>query len=206
MCRCVYTYTSFCRVCVLCGVQTAWLCLDKYNVYSAPLERGYNRRHRFKTKVLKLVGLHSGPNYGDPVWPYLQERAFFLQNPGDVRDTLRNSKLKQKHYDNLRQFCDAFTSFSVEHCQQDIEAYLMRCFDELLVGWNRLKGETFFSYAWLLRYFLTTIHSPLLSYLKPKTCKRRDQKYQLKLNAIRFPSNGEIPGCGFPKTHFRCVR
>ena len=26
------------------------------------------------------------------------------------------------------------------------------------------------------------------------------------LNAIRFPSNGEIPGCDFLKTHFRCVR
>ena len=206
MCRCVFTYTSYCRVCVLCGVQTTWLCLDQYNIYSAPLERGYNRRHRFKTKVLKLVGLHSGPAHGDPVWPYLQQRSIFLQTPGDVRDCLRHSNLKQKHYDNLRQFCDAFTCFRVEHCQQEIETYLMRCFDELLVGWNRLKGETFFSYAWLLRYFLTTIDSPLLAYLKPKTCKRRDLKYLKKWNAIRFPNSDGTLYCDSPESRSHCVR
>ena len=207
MCRCVFTFTQYSRICRLCGVETPWLCLDQYNIYSAPLERGYNRRHRFRVKVQKLVGLHSGPASQDPVWAYLDQRRFFLHTPSDIRDLLRTSPLKQKHYDNLRTFCDAFTHFRVEHCQYQVKEYLLHQFDSMYAGWNSLREQTFFSYAWLLRHFLTQAKSPLVAYLKPKTCRRRHMKYVKKLELItQSRGNGETRCYVTLKTHFRCEK
>ena len=108
-----YVYSSWCKTCKLCGLESVFLSLDKYNVFSAPLERGYNRAQRFRMKVDKLLCLHNGPNSTDPIWKYLDSRKLFLHTPFDVRQTIRRSTLKQKHYDALRIFTEAFTNFRV---------------------------------------------------------------------------------------------
>ena len=97
MCKHHFLYTEYTRVCKVCGVENSILRVDRYNVYAAPLNRGYNRKQRFKIKVDKLLGLHSGPQCLDPVWKHLDERQLTLNSPFDVRECLRSSKLKNKH-------------------------------------------------------------------------------------------------------------
>ena len=144
-------------------------------------------------KVDKLLGLHSGPNAADPVWSYLNSQKATLTSPASVRYILRMSGLKNKHYDCLRIFCDAFTQFDVSHNQLTTYKYLMNMFDSLFMLWNTYSEQkSFFSYAWLMRYFLTNIDSSLLVYLKPQTCKSRHLKYLSKLAFIRSRRNCEI--------------
>lgn len=191
------------KVCHECGVEQRILRLDVYNVNSAPLDRGYNRRQRYRTKVDKLIGLHSGPHCDDAIWVYLDKHRITLNTPFDVRECLRASSLKNKHYDSIRTFSDAFTTFRVEHNQIDVKRYLMNSFDHLYSAWSTCFENSFFSYAWLLRYFLEQIDSKLTVYLKPKTCKRRNAKYLLKIKAIRSRNSDETTRHAMLKTRSR---
>ena len=202
MCVHEWLHGSCTRVCKCCGLERPVLHLDIYNVNSAPIERGYNRRQRFKVKVDKLLGLHTGPDCNDPVWLHLEKHKLILNTPFDVRECLRSSRLKNKHYDNLRAFVDAFTLFRVPHCQLKTKQYLLSSFDVLYGGWNTCYENSFFSYAWLLRHFLVAYNSPLVVYLKPKTCKRRNAKYLGKMKVIQSRRNGGIPSCGIAKIRF----
>ena len=201
MCQHHFLHTSCSKVCIDCGVEHRVIRVDNYNVFAAPLNRGYNRKQRFKIKVDKLLGLHSGPQCRDPVWKYLDDRRVTLNSPFDVRECLRSSKLKNKHYDNVRSFTDAFTNFSVVHNQSEVKTYLLHAFDVMFGKWNSVGHDSFFSYAWLLRYFLNKIRSPLTAYLKPQTCKRRHAKYIKKMKSIQFPPYDGILNCVMLENH-----
>ena len=180
-----WVFFSCFKVCRQCGVANSTLVLDTFNINSAPLFRGYNRRSRFSLKVRKLLGLHSGPEYDDPVWKYLDSQKVTLNSPFDVRAALRGSPLKNKHYDSLRSFCDVFTDFRSDVLTPDpIRRSLLFMFDRMYARWNSSGMEKFFSYAWLLRRFLKEINCSLVIYLKPKTCKRRDIKYSEMMSML----------------------
>jgi len=189
-CEHVYVYTSWCKTCTLCGSESYHLALDTYNVFSAPLERGYSRVQRFKMKVDKLLALHSGPNCADPIWKYLDSRKLFLNTPFDVRQCIRRSKLKLKHYDCVRIFTDTFTNFKISNSGRRHSSTLthkkklLQLFEKLHHSWMQGVGPSgsFFSYDWVLRHFLEKENSPLVVYLKPKTCRQRDLKYKTRLH------------------------
>ena len=203
MCVHQWLHTSCTKVCRVCGVEFKMMHLDTFNINSAPLERGYNRRQRYKVKVDKLMGLHSGPRSDDPVWAHLDKHKLTLNTPFDVRECLRSSSLKNKYYDNIRAFSDAFTEFHIAHSQCDVKSYLMKSFDNMYCGWCNRSEESFFSYAWLLRYYLEGIKSELVVYLKPRTCNRRHAIYLSKMNSILSRCNGGTQNCVPSKTHSR---
>ena len=179
VCDHVFVYTSWSKTCVLCGLEHYLISLDTYSVFSAPLEHGYSRVHRFRMKVDKLLALHSGPNLLDPIWKFLEARKIFLNTPFDVRQCIRRSKLTLKHYDCIRIFTDTFTDFRIEKCcPMRLKDKLVNKFDKLHYNWVQLDQHSFFSYDWILRFFLEAIRSPLVVYLKPKTCRQRDMKYR----------------------------
>ena len=184
MCQHEYVFTSWNKTCILCGLEKYFLSLDTYSVFSAPLERGYSRAQRFRIKIDKLLGLHSGPNCEDPIWRYLDSRKLFLSNPFDVRQCIRSSSLKLKHYDCVRIFSNAFTPFrvTVQTTSLALKKTLLAKFDTLYYRWIQMNCSSFFSYDWILRYFLEQLQSPLVVYLKPKTCRKRDKKYREKLH------------------------
>ena len=199
MCKHVFVYTSWCKTCTLCGSESYFLALDTYSVFSAPLERGYSRIQRFKIKIDKLLALHSGPNCGDPIWKYLDSRKLFLNTPFDVRQCIRRSKLKLKHYDCIRIFTDAFTNFRVNTSNSLVlKNTLVDLFDKLYYKWMQLNKNSFFSYDWVLRYFLENMKSPLVVYLKPKTCRQRDLKYRTRLNNFEKRVELRVMGSKYP--------
>ena len=188
MCKHIFVHFPSVKVCTACGTAERVLCLDTFNLNSAPLYRGYNRRSRFSLKVRKLLGLHGGPSYEDPVWKYLNSQRVTLNSPFDVRASLRTSSLKNKHYDSIRNFCDVFTDLRTVSDPEPIKRRLFFKFDRMYAKWNASSETKFFSYAWILRRFLNEINSPLVCYLKPPTCRRRDAKYTALLNNIQTTS------------------
>ena len=184
MCQHAYVYSSWAKTCVNCGIESYFISLDTYSVYSAPLERGYSRSQRFRIKLDKLLALHSGPNCEDPIWKYLDSKKLFLNNPFDVRQCIRSSKLKLKHYDCVRIFSNAFTPFRVTLGKSPLvlKKILLRKFETIFYRWMQTECTSFFSYDWILRYFLEELKSPLVVYLKPKTCRKRNKKYIDKLH------------------------
>ena len=184
MCRHEYVYTTWNKTCTRCGLETCFLSLDTYSMFSAPLERGYSRSQRFRIKLDKLLTLHSGPNCEDPIWSYLSSRKLFLNNPFDVRQCIRCSKLKLKHYDCIRIFTNAFTSYRIKLNKPPLalKNTLTKKFDDLYYRWLNMNDMSFFSYDWVLRFFLEELKSPLVVFLKPQTCSKRDKKYRERLH------------------------
>ena len=170
-------WTGYSTVCTQCGVEIMSIELDNFSSSCSVLNNGYDRVQRFALKVSKLLGLHNGPRATDPVWAYLEIHQSRLKTPTDIRHCLQLSKLKCKHYDSLRTFCDIFTDFRVQVDMYRTQSYLVDMFRFLNSKWKMLDESSFFSYCWLLRYLLEKINSPLLVYLKPPTCRRRSQKY-----------------------------
>jgi hypothetical protein len=192
MCEHSFVNTGHSRVCTKCGVERSYLRLDAWNKYSAPLERNYDRCNRFKTKVEKLLGSHRGPVYTDKIWGVLKAQEETLHCPGDVRNALRNSKLRAKHYDCVRIFCDVFTNFKVTpYNSLHVENYLLVVFRKVHQLWVRknFSSDSFFSYEFLIRFFLEQIESPLLVYLKPRSNKRRVARYVRLLDTIQFQND-----------------
>ena len=181
--------------CRECGLTQQVLTLNTFNVNSAPIHTGYNRSHRFSLKVNKLIGLHSGPSIKDPVWEYLHKNELGLNTPYDVRCCLRASKLINKHYDSMRQFCDTFTPFRVCINPMELKKDLLKKFELVAVRWHQHFFKGFFSYAWLMRHFLEEVGSPLVAYLKPQTCKRRHEKYEAMLKLILSRKTGCVLLC-----------
>jgi len=177
---------SFC-VCNICGLEKRILCLDRFNKYSAPLHRGYDRSGRFKVKLDKLFGLHSGPKANDPVWKHLGAVQHELHTPKHVRCKLRQFNIKNKHYDCTRIFCDTFTKFRILLPNTlRLKETLLRKFKDIHCSWRaHTPNEAFFSYDFLLRYLLEEVNSPLVVYCKPPTNKRRRKKYLTKLQVIQ---------------------
>jgi hypothetical protein len=202
MCDHTWLDTGHTMVCCNCGVERQVLVLNVWNKFSAPLNRQYDRVGRFKTKVDKLLGTHRGPRYSDPVWTELEQARRkgdrgTMGSPDDVRRVIRKSKLKTKHYDCVRIFCDVFTTFRLTplYLKQNTERtreQLMHMFGEIHHVWLGCNdtSDGFFSYDFLLRFFLERMNSPLVVYLKPKTNKRRLQKYVEKLTRLSQCGNG----------------
>jgi hypothetical protein len=187
-CEHAWLSTNHTEVCSNCGREKRILSLDSYNKWSAPLARTYDRKSRFSVKVEKLLGIHSGPPVHDDMWLLL--KTCTLTTPDSIRKSIRHSKLNTKHYDCVRIFTDVFTEFRVAgYNTHDMKNYLEKCFAVVHRCWCRSQcvKESFFSYDFLLRYFLEQIASPLLVYLKPRTNKRRLRKYMNKLTVIQFP-------------------
>ena len=168
--------TGYSNICVLCGTEQFTLCLDSYSATSAPITRPYDRAQRFSAKVDRLLGTHMPPPH-DPVWLYLAAKKG-LRGPTSVRTALRQSTLRNKHYDNIRTFCEAFTSYRCKTYQHDqTRSFLLNEFEFVHAKWSKKNLTKFFSYDWLLRHFLEKINSPLLVYLKHPTSKRRSRRY-----------------------------
>ena len=182
-----WMFTDHSKVCRDCGLERLVLRMDRYWKHSAPLNRGYDRSGRFKVKLDKLFGLHTGPPFADPIWEQLQAVRHKLSSPSDVRRTLRSIRLKNKHYDSLRMFCDTFTKFKVVVPNPvQLKERLLRRFREIHTAWSaRIPHKPFFSYDFLLRYLLVEANSSLLAYCKPATSRRRQQKYLEKLRIIQ---------------------
>ena len=167
-----YVVTGFSHICTGCGIEKTVLLLDRYNQFSAPLSRTYERKTRFRNKVERLLGL-SFPMAHDPVWGVLEKVD--LKGPGCIRKVLRQSKLKNKHYDCIRVFSDVFTKFRVNtYDPHQLMSILTARFKKVHEDWVRCRSRGFFSYDWLLRLFLEQLTHPLLAYLKPATSRRSD--------------------------------
>ena len=176
--------TGYSVICVNCGTTTRSLGLDKFNLYSAPLQRSYERESRFMTKVDKLLGIIT-PKINDPIWELLSKCPDNLDNSTQVRAILRNSTLKDKHYDCVRSFTLIFSTltYTEEFDPQLTRTILKNKFRNIHRRWSSCS-KSFFSYDWLLRMFLTEMESPLLKFLKPKTSKRRSKKYEVMLSGL----------------------
>ena len=210
MCDHNWLNTDYTKVCNKCGIEQRILPLDKYCKFSAPLCRGYDRGNRFKSKVYKLLGMHGGPNANDPIWKILEQHRDQLNTPGDIRRLLRRTKLKNKHYDSIRIFTDAFTEFRIKtpHDVTMFREILLLRFRKIHSDWCRYtapENTNFFSYDFLLRHILEDIHSPLTIYCKPPTSKRRKKKYLIKLALIQAHSSDRRCCCGPVRHHSQNV-
>ena len=176
MCIHHFVETGYSNICILCGVEQFTMCLDSYSPTSAPIARPYDRAQRFGAKVDRLLGTHMPPPH-DPVWGFLDAKKG-LRGPISIRAALRHSTLRNKHYDNVRTFCDAFTPFRCKvYDHHKTRSFLLDEFEFVHARWCARNLAKFFSYDWLLRYFLEKINSPLLVYLKHPTSKRRSRRY-----------------------------
>ena len=189
MCDHAWIHTEYSKICEQCGIEQIILKVDRYNKYSAPLQRGYDRCGRFKIKLDKLYGRHSGPKMDDPVWAELESIKYKLRNPDDIRKALRLLKVANKHYDCIRIFSDIFTKFRVTILDSQESDIILFKFRSIHAAWRRHRSQQqFFSYDYLLRHLLDELKSPLVVYCKPQTNKRRRLKYEKKLNLIRVQS------------------
>ena len=171
------------RCCVRCGLSQRFLRLDSYSPHASPLGRSYDRFQRFLTKIDRLLGIGSVPKPEDPVWHYLTAQT--MRGPGDVRRALRRSGLIHKHYDCVRAFTDAFTSFRCGAVNTlRTKAMLEQKFRFVKVRWGLRDG--FFSYDWLIRKFLEEGASPLTAYLKRPTNKKRELKYRHMMRMLQL--------------------
>ena len=200
MCEHTFIFTNYSQVCTICGEEERIIFLDKYNPFSAPICKGYERVVRFRQKVDKLIFLFNPPPHKSPVWKFL-ETAAPLQGPADIRRALRKYKGKNKYYDSIRLFTRTFTPFRVKLTRDGLKLTnrLTMFFDTVLRCWKHhnfsvdyeasLAGtETnrvpFFSYDYLLRHFLSILKSPLVAYCKPITCKVRHERNNQRLCII----------------------
>lgn len=177
MCHHKFVYTSSHKVCHICGEEFVILSLDTWSKHSSPLFtfRNYDRTTRFTNKIDKLLGIHRGPKCSDPIWTYLENIR--LITVSSVRKALKKSRLKSKHYDCLRIFCDVFTQIRVIEDVHSLKASLLKKFRHIYDLWQRCNIKQFFSYDYLLRKFITDLGSGNIIYLKPPTTRRRMQKY-----------------------------
>ena len=189
MCDCEFSIIESCfKICTCCGNTKQVLNLDTYNINSAPLDVSYSRSYRFKMKFERLVGLNHPPSTDD-VWKYLQNHRLYLNDPFDIRECLKMSKLKCKHYDCVRIFCNVFTDFKCPHSDMkgtvhDFLNVANKAFSDLYHAWLLYDGSRFFSYDWLIRQYCEHEKSPLIIYLKPETSKKRHAMYVTKLKNI----------------------
>jgi hypothetical protein len=194
MCEHVFIHTSHTRVCGICGVEKSVLRLDTYNVFSAPLCKGYQRVVRFRQKLDKLIFLQNAPPVKCPIWKYLESQKD-LTGPCDVRRVLRTYKGKNKHYDCIRLFTRVFTPFRVRMKMRAdrLKEIMTVFFSSIIRLWGRYNVHTemsFFSYDFLLRCFLERLDSPLTAFCKPVTCQKRHIRNNERLRLILAADGG----------------
>ena len=184
MCKHFWLETTHTRVCNKCGLETQLLKLSEWDKHSAPLARNYDRPRRFENKINKLLGIHSGPAHMDPIWKYLETEKH-LYSPADIREAIRRSTLRAKHYDCVKIFTDIFTPFRmIIKDVHSLKQTLCAKFNVVHQRWA-FSGETsFFSYDFLIRRFLEELNSPLVVYLKAPTNRRRHMMYVRKLATL----------------------
>ena len=184
MCIHFWLETTHTRVCNKCGLETQLLKLSEWDKHSAPLMRNYDRPRRFENKIDKLLGIHAGPAHTDPIWKYLENERN-LSSPADVREAIRRSTLRAKHYDCVKIFSDVFTPFRmIINDVHSLKQKLCAQFNVVHQRWA-FSGETsFFSYDFLIRLFLEELESPLVVYLKAPTNRRRHMMYIRKLTTL----------------------
>ena len=199
--------TGYSDICISCGVETHRLILDTYSANCLPLQNGYNRMARWCLKVNKLLGCHNGPQCSDPVWSYLEKHQVKISTPDDIRRCLRKAPLRSKNYDSMRQFCDCFTNVQVDCDVIRTKQFLLDSFNFINSKWESHHETVFFSYCWLLRFFIKSINSPLIIYLKPPTCARRGRKYELLFQRLIRPQSKAGVSChGRPFDRSHCEK
>jgi len=175
---------EYCRVCTTCGIAEKRLCLDTFNLCSSPMVKNYSRKLRFKTKIDRMFFNHPKPQPTDPVWVFLQSCGT-ITCPREVRQALKNSKLVNKHYDNLKTICDCFTDFKIKKEDTiELHGFMVSQFNSIHSAWNFSQNLKFFSYTWLIRLFLTAVKSGYIAYLKPCTSKKRHIRYLRLLDTL----------------------
>ena len=98
-------YTS---ICTECGCETnTRLTQEQIYMPCATIDRSYSRNDRWKGLVRKITGYHNGPSTSDPVWKYLKTSGPFT-GPQAILNSLRKSKLTNKHYQSLFAFTVVF--------------------------------------------------------------------------------------------------
>ena len=185
--NCVYTeYSTI--VCTDCGIEKQLMVYKpdyQSMVNSAPLVRYYSRNDRWVALIKKVLGIHSGPPVADPVWGYLNSRKPF-ESVASIRDSLRKSKLRNKHYPSLHCFAKMFSKSYQQPTKSSHHVYkkLMKYFDIILRLWNIYKTHPnvntnlFFSYNWLIEQGLAFYNlDEYLPFVKRLKCNSRRKKY-----------------------------
>ena len=187
--------TTHSHVCLGCGLEQPFTRIDTWNPCSAPINKGYERTVRFRQKVDKLLFLQNAPRSDSLIWGYL--KGCSLKTPGDVRKALRLFKGKNKHYDCIRLFTRCFTKFRVtaKHDALQLNRGLTNLFRLILRLWHRHNLNNvvrlpFLSYDFILRTLLVKLDSPLVTYCKPVTCKKRDARNKERLGVILAVGSG----------------
>ena len=211
---CVYTEYST-VVCTVCGKERPVLVYtpDYHSIVnSAPLVRYYSRKDRWIALIKKVLGIHSGPPTTDPVWEYLSSRKPF-DTVADIRDSLRKSKLRNKHYPSLHIFAKLFSpSYAKpERRPNDVFSMLVKYFDIILRLWNlhktnpNVNTSLFFSYNWLieqgLAFYNLWEYIPFVKLLKCNTRRRKYVHMLLKL----YETHAQSLSHGPQGIHRHCV-
>ena len=174
-------------VCTDCGLEkTVLVNTPNYHTHiqTAPLARFYSRPHRWHTLLKKIVGIHSGPNAGDPIWKHLKDQEPF-PTVVELKQALRGCNLENKHYPCIHIFARCFCADyqKPRHNAQTVLKKLRVHFDFILQLHNRSgqKGK-FFSYNWLLEQSLS-LHNftEYLPFVKKLKCANRRAKYVKQL-------------------------
>ena len=188
MCYCVNAcllYSSYnTTICQKCGVERFVGCSPTPLYNLAPLPKGYSRSDRFRILVKKILGTHPGPPHSDDVWQFLARHKPY-NSLTHIVSSLKQSKLKLKHYQCVHVFRNIFGEHPPKKCDitilQTVEHQLCALFDKTLRKWNRhyREGLRFFSYPFLLEKFLRmTNKEAFLCYLKTLQCPIRRDKYE----------------------------
>ena len=149
------------RVCFDCGVETFAGYVPANQVYTPHGNRAlpptYSRLGRFRELIRRVFAIDNGPKVTDPVWEYLKERSPF-PNVTAIFQSLKGSRLENKHYSNVHLFSKVFTTyephrFTSQELRYFVE-HLCQLFENTLQKWNLNSMKTFFSYSWLIEQYL----------------------------------------------------
>ena len=207
-CNCSKVLTDYyTQICLACGVETsAGLSQEFIYMPGASLSRSYSRNERWRNLIRKITGYHCGPPVRDPVWKHLAANKPF-ETPRDIILCLRNSKLINKHYQNIYVFTKIFSSYEVPKFDKRVTADLLVHFDFVYRLWNRHFGKRpFFSYNWLIEQTLELFnYTEFIPFVKLLVCPKRRRKYEslmFKLYGIHL----ELLDCKPQPDHLQCVK
>ena len=189
MCDCngvVYTEIPF-LVCGTCGRHIS-VCLmnnDRVSGFEDVFTCIYSRKKRFET-IINNVLLPCFEKKDSQMYEYLRSKRY--ETVECMRKQMKQSGCVDKRYGSVHFFARHFvkgytcTSSSVYRLKQ----MLLKFFDETLTRYNLLTPEAnFFSYPWLLRYFLSLLGVTCYNeYIKEIKCKKRRLKYVMNIRQL----------------------
>ena len=189
-------YTTYSVVCTICGVEKPYISTKIQSYSTIPQTHStiiapYCRKHRFSCLLRKVIGVDSGPPPSDMVWQVLSQSAPF-KSTRCIIDCLKNTDLKNKHYNNLHSFGKAFLTRYIppETNPCNVQKIMYSLFDEVLFRWNRSSNnQSFFSYSWLMEklFKIAGLFDNYSTYLKVLICPIRRRKYQSRWDDITKP-------------------